>query len=210
MSFHLPRSAKLARLAVVGISALGIAGSAAASAQATTCGTLEKKYADRDITHVSTTHREQTGFCLAVDARKANGVTATIKNSSKLQLSARRHAVVSTQLKWWGGVTSHIEPSQGNISASDAIAQRIANAGFCANGTPDTNENTYTAWGNGANTPTLRGAVNWWLSDPPHRQTLLSTEYKYVGIGAIAAIATPDDSGDAQAITVVADFGSCN
>ena len=124
-----------------------------------------------------------------------------------------RPRLVSTQLKYWSltdGLVSHVEPSQAGMTPSAAIAQRIANAGFCKTGTPNTNENTYSAWGNGANASTLRGSVNWWLSDPPHRATLLSTAYKYVGVGAISQSAFPTPTNGAQAITVVADFGTCN
>jgi uncharacterized protein YkwD len=212
MSLRTTTANTFRRLAVAG-AAIGVAGSFASSAQATSCKTLEHKYADRDITHVATVNRETTGFCLIQDARKANGVTAPIKNSSYLQHSARGHAVVSTQLQYWSltdGLVSHVEPSQAGMTPSAAIAQRIAKAGFCKSGTPNTNENTYSAWGNGANASTLRGSVNWWLSDPPHRATLLSTAYKYVGVGAISLSAFPTPTNGAQAITVVADFGTCS
>ncbi len=213
MSFRLTTSLALRRLAIAGAATLGLAGSLASSAQATSCRTLEHRYADRDITHVATSNRQATGFCLISDARRQADVTAAIRNQSRLQLSARRHAVLAVQLKWWSttdGLVSHVEPSQAGMTPSAAIAQRIANAGYCPDGTADTNENTFSAWGNGQFPATLRGAVNWWLQDPPHRATLLSTAYRNVGVGAISGSAFPVDTGGAQAITVVADFGSCN
>ncbi len=44
---------------------------------------------------------------------------------------------------------------------------------------------------------------------PPHRATLLSTTYRSVGVGTRPASAFPQDTGGAQAITIVADFGTC-
>ncbi len=55
----------------------------------------------------------------------------------------------------------------------------------------------------------IAGAVNWWLQDPPHRAALLSTAYHSVGVGVRPGSAFPQDTGGAQAITVVADFGAC-
>ncbi len=204
------------RLTTAAIAALGLAGAAAATTvataqAATSCSSLERSYADRNINHVTIAHRERTAWCVINDARRANGAPA-LKDIATLRTSALRHATRATQLRWWStsdGLVSHVDPSQAGLTPSQAIGQRIANAGYCKTGTPDTNENTFSAWGNGQFPATIRGAVNWWLQDPPHRATLLSTAYRSVGVGIRPASAFPRDTGGAQAITVVADFGAC-
>jgi hypothetical protein len=117
-------------------------------------------------------------------------------------------------LRWWNttdGLVSHVDPSQSGMTPSDAIAQGIANAGSCPNGTPDTNENTFSSRGDGGGfPPTILGAVRWCLHDPPHRATLLSTKYTRVGLAAMPGSAFSQETGCAQAATFVADFGSCS
>ncbi len=204
------------RMTIAGLAALGVAGtvgSAAetASAASSSCASLEHAYANRNIAKVTLAHRERTAWCVINDARAQNGAPA-LKDVATLRSSALGHATRSVALRWWSttdGLVSHVDPSQAGMSPSGAIAQRIANAGYCTTGTPNTNENTFSAWGTGQFPATIQGAVNWWLQDPPHRATLLSTAYRSVGVGTRPASAFPQDTGGAQAITVVADFGAC-
>jgi uncharacterized protein YkwD len=213
---HMHSTFAVRRLTTAAIAALGLVGASAATTvttaqAATSCSSLERSYADRNIAKVTLAHRERTAWCVINDARRANGAPA-LKDISTLRTSALRHATRATKLRWWSltdGLSSHVDPSQQGMTPSAAIAQRIANAGYCATGTPNTNENTFSAWGNGQFPATIRGAVNWWLQDPPHRATLLSTAYRSVGVGIRPASAFPADTPGAQAITVVADFGAC-
>jgi uncharacterized protein YkwD len=222
MSFRRSSASTFRRLTAVGLAAVGFAGvaaSAAPSAHAANLGVLvscpfmEQAYASRDVSTLTQYQRERTGWCTVNDARHHFGAPA-LRDQSQLQASSLGHAQRAVALRWWSttdGLVSHVDPSQSGMTPSDAIAQRIAKAGFCRNGTPDTNENTFSSWGDGGGfPPTILGAVRWWLHDPPHRATLLSTEYKRVGFAAMPGSAFPQDTGSAQAGTFVADFGSCS
>ncbi len=225
MSFRLSSFSSLStvrRLSVAALAALGFAGTAGGLAQTAhaasmatlvSCPFMERAYMNKDVATLSQYKRERTGWCLINDARRKYGAPP-LRDQWQLQNSALAHAKRAVTLRWWdvnNGLASHVDPDQGDMSPSDAIAQRIANAGFCRNGTRDTNENTFSSWGDGGGyPPTIRGAVRWWLSDPPHRATLLSTEYKRVGVGIMPGSAFPDDTGGAQAGTFVADFGACS
>jgi uncharacterized protein YkwD len=215
MSLRRSSTTSFRRLVAAALAAAGFAGIAAASAapaaNASThpCSYYEGRYADANISKLSQFQREHTGWCAVNDARAQNGVRK-LANNRYLRSSSLAHAQRAVTLRWWDQSSSHVDPSQGATDPSTAIAQRIANVGYCSNGTADTNENTFSAWGNGALAPTINGAVAWWLSDPPHRATLLSTQYRSIGFSALPASAYSQDTGGAQAITVVADFGACN
>ena len=60
------------------------------------------------------------------------------------------------------------------------------------------------AWGSGA-LSTPRALVNAWMNSPPHRENLLSADYKEVGMGAV--LGTPDSEAP-DGITVTTDFGT--
>jgi uncharacterized protein YkwD len=222
MSFRRSSASTFRRLTAVGLAAVGLAGIAASAAPAAhaanlgvlvSCPFMEQAYASKNVATLSQYQRERTGWCTVNDARRHFGAPP-LRDQSQLQASSLGHAQRAVALQWWSttdGLVSHVDPSQSGMTPSDAIAQRIAKAGFCRNGTRDTNENTFSSWGDGGGfPPTILGAVRWWLHDPPHRATLLSTEYKRVGFAAMPGSGFPEDTGSAQAATFVADFGSCS
>ncbi len=95
------------RLTTAAIAALAVPGTAGAAATiaspasaATSCASLEKAYANRNINHVTIAHRERTAWCAINDARRANGAPA-LKDIATLRTSALRHATRSTTLRWW-------------------------------------------------------------------------------------------------------------
>jgi hypothetical protein len=51
-------------------------------------------------------------------------------------------------------------------------------------------------------------AVNWWLSDPPHRAALLDPEWKQAGVAGVPGSAFPGVPNPAG--TDVVDFGVCS
>jgi len=51
-------------------------------------------------------------------------------------------------------------------------------------------------------------AVREWMNSPPHRQNLLSRDWREVGIGAITVSAAPGAYGGRAVTIVTADFGS--
>ncbi len=56
--------------------------------------------------------------------------------------------------------------------------------------------------------PTAEQTVRAWLSSPPHRGILLSTQYREVGIGVVRSDLAGGDFGDQPAWVVTADFGA--
>jgi uncharacterized protein YkwD len=59
------------------------------------------------------------------------------------------------------------------------------------------------AWGEG-DRATPQAIVGAWMASPPHRATLLSPAYHFVGVGVVAGV--PSGAGDGA--TYTADFGS--
>ena len=144
--------------------------------------------------------------CLTNRARAANGVPPLALNYWLVR-PATAHAQKAVRLRWWNpnnGAVSHIDPETGSNPAA-----RIKAAGYCPNGTAATNENTFSSSGWWKYPATPRGAVNWWLDDPPHRATLLNPAYRGEGIGVAVGLAFPGAVYD-PAGTFVADFGRCS
>jgi cysteine-rich secretory family protein len=204
------------RLVAAGLVAFGLAGVAGAvapSAQAvSSCAYYQRNFANRDITKMSDFARQRTGWCVVNAVRAQNGV-GPLKNNTYLRTSALGHAQRSASLRWWSlndGLVSHVDPTQAGMTPAAAIAQRIARAGYCKVGTPNTNENTFSAWGTGQFPPTINGAVAWWLQDPPHRATLLNPAYVSIGFAAVPGTAFNVATGGAQAATFVMDVGACS
>ena len=87
---------------------------------------------------------------------------------------------------------------------------RILAAGYCPGGTANTNENTFTSSGVWAYPATPRGAVSWWLQDPPHRATLLNPAYTQHAIAIVPGLAIRPAPEYDPAGTFVEDLGSCS
>jgi uncharacterized protein YkwD len=51
-------------------------------------------------------------------------------------------------------------------------------------------------------------AVREWMSSPPHRENLLSHEWREIGIGAVAVASAPGEYGGRSVTIVTADFGA--
>jgi len=87
------------------------------------------------------------------------------------------------------------------------ITSRILATGYCRAGSSTTREVTFTQ-SDGA---TPASAVNWWTSDPPHRQTLLDPSLKGAGFSVLRGYAQQDNvTPGPNAETAVVDFGACN
>jgi len=59
----------------------------------------------------------------------------------------------------------------------------------------------------GASTMEATAIVEAWLDSPPHREIILSPTWRDAGIGALYAVAAPQEFGGSQTIVVTADFG---
>ena len=152
--------------------------------------------------------------CLINQARVANGLPPyTLTNAALLQ-SSTFHANDSVQFKFWDGSSqsSHVDstttpgPPYTQQQANDATTARIVAAGYCSGGHGfDVAEDTYAGSGTFA---TPRQAVTFWLNDPPHRATLLSTTYTEHRIAVV--VGNPFQGGtDAGWGTFVEDLGMC-
>jgi uncharacterized protein YkwD len=180
-----------------------------------------KAYGDKPVTQV----REELAMlamdCLINRARSAAGVpplrridpvVGGLSTDAPLYKAARAHAEKSEAVRWWSptdGATSHIDPD-----TKSTPRDRILGQGFCPYGREDlgtraTNENTFTSSGVWKYPATPRGAVNWWLDDPPHRETLLSPVYQYHSIAIVPGLALPGAQYD-PAGTFVQDLGRCD
>jgi uncharacterized protein YkwD len=152
--------------------------------------------------------------CLLSRARLANGVPGLTANAT-LRRTAEAHAKASVANKFWSltnGLVSHLDPGTpvpGDPNALQSLVNqqvdaRIRGAGYCAGGRAFGDaEITFGATGSGG---TPKAAMNFWLTDPPHRQTVLNPQLKEYGVAALAG--SPFPSGTKGA-TYVVDFGFC-
>ena len=53
----------------------------------------------------------------------------------------------------------------------------------------------------------LTQALQLWLDSPPHRKTLLSRQWREVGLGAVHVASAPGTFGGREVTIVTADFG---
>jgi uncharacterized protein YkwD len=209
-------SRKLQILAVVVLAAIGMnAAMTASSAHAASLVEVARvcdKYGDTPASRLSNAANTLTTWCLINRERKAAGVGFVSINTQLLN-AAMGHATRSVQGKWWddnpahpnGWQLSHEEP--GNPASFDQqIIQRIQAAGYCAGGS-NWGGAEITYGGPGANS-TPKAAVRWWMSDPPHRATLLDPQWKQVGVAGLSGSAFADTPNPAG--TYVVEFGHCS
>ena len=162
------------------------------------------------------TFSKLTTQCLINQQRTNNGLPK-LKISGQLAKSALKHAVASGAAKSWdpnNGLVSHLDPgtpvpgdpNQLQQLVNQQIDARIRGIGFCSAGSSYTDgEITYGGTGTGA---TPRAAVNWWMSDPPHRAAVLSPQFRQFGVAPLRRSAFPGQP-DATSGTYVVDLGSC-
>ncbi|MCS7178104.1 MAG: CAP domain-containing protein [Anaerolineae bacterium] len=123
-------------------------------------------------------------YMLVCQARLDNGLPP-YGWSSLLAAAAQRHA---------DDLAAHRRASHVGSDGSTP-ARRIAEAGYAAWGNGAVvGENYWTGYGD------VQDALEWFMGDPPHRENLLSSRYREIGIG----VAT-DDEGR---VYYVLDFGA--
>ena len=176
------------------------------------CASLEKAYANRNINHGH--HRPPRAHRLVRHQRRPPRRTEPPPSRTSRRCEPRRCGTRPARSPSAGGASpdglaSHVDPSQAGMTPSAAIAQRIANAGYCTAGTPNTNENTFSA-GATASSPRRSRAPS--IGGSRTRRTARPCSAPPTARSA-SAPAPPapsrQDTGGAQAITVVADFGTC-
>jgi uncharacterized protein YkwD len=191
---------RVARLALGIVPILGVGLTVAACTPAPKCSNLVPKFADTPVKNMTQTQAEQTVWCLTNNRRVANGLPKLALNSV-LGGTARAHAQAAvTSQGWPDGADTHTNPE------GTTPTQRIQAAHYCDNPIQwQTGENTYWGWGTPLQTP--RSAVTWWMGDPPHRATILSTTLKDLGVGVVLGNPAPGSHPDAAVF--VQDFGTC-
>jgi len=184
-------------------------------------------WADKPVAQLRPEIAELSMNCLINRARAAEGI-APLKLETRyaasgggiyrtpLWIAATQHAQYSVAGKWWdndpnhplGWQESHKQP--GNPAPFDQqITQRIVAAGFCPGGNYNVSENTFSSSGMAQTyPPTPRGAVNWWLDDPPHRAVLLSRSFTQHRIGIVPGSAFPGTEYPPSG-TFVQNLGTC-
>jgi uncharacterized protein YkwD len=147
--------------------------------------------ADRPPAQLTRHTRAVTVLCLINEQRAAHGVRA-VRADRRLAVAARRHSADMAAHDYF----AHESRSGASFSA------RIAQTGWMRRRRQWTvGENL--AWGTGERA-TPGAIVAAWMASTPHRDTLLNTAYRSVGIG-VALGAPVRGAGDGG--TYTADFG---
>ena len=156
----------------------------------------------------------QAEWCEILIARRAAGVGMPVRNGI-LGGTSLAHARASVTAHSWdrsNGLVSHLNPGTPVPSdqqmlpnlVNQQVDARIRGAGYCAGGRAFGDaEITFGATGSGG---TPKAAMNFWLTDPPHRQTVLNPQLKEYGVAALAGSPFP---GGTKGATYVVDFGFC-
>ena len=154
----------------------------------------EDNCTDADIqpTANNLAHVSDVIFCLMNAMRADNGLPALTEQSQLAQASVE-HSQDMVDNTYF----AHDSPD-----GRDVVARLRAVAYIPADGDWVVGENL--AWGSGA-LSTPHSLVNAWMNSPPHRENLLATDYKEVGLGVVYG--TPDQSAP-DGITVTTDFGT--
>jgi uncharacterized protein YkwD len=129
-----------------------------------------------------------------VNALRASKGLVPLRYSKPLAAAARAHSAAMAQR----GFFSH------SSSDGSAFWKRVQRH-YGSNG--------YGYWSVGENllwsSPDVdaKRALRMWLNSPPHRKTLLSKEWREIGLGAVHVSAAPGTYGGREVTIVTADFG---
>ena len=140
-----------------------------------------------DLAHVSAVI-----FCLMNAMREDNGLP-DLTQQSQLAQASLEHSQDMVQNHYF---------AHDSLDGRDVVARLRAVGYIAADGDWVVGENL--AWGSGS-LATPSSLVNAWMNSPPHRENLLATDYKEVGLGVVYG--TPDQDAP-DGITVTTDFGT--
>lgn len=171
---------------------------------------------DISAVNLSQSQAEAAVFCLINERRTDNGLPPLTLNSI-LRGVARDQALAAATIQWWPsgagdiGDIPHVNPVTGK---NEQV--RIQEAGYCPAdpaGVPR-NENAYATWfvGNptGPDGTTPEEAVDWWMHSPPHRDTLLNSQYRETGVGVVRGTASQGLPAGADGAIFYQCFGGCS
>jgi uncharacterized protein YkwD len=154
----------------------------------------EENCADADVQPDTgnVAHESEVIFCL-MNAMRENAGLPDLKQQDELRRASVDHSQDMVDNKYF---------AHDSQDGRDVVARLKAVDYIRLDGEWIVGENL--AWGSGA-LSTPRALVNAWMNSPPHRENLLSADYKEVGMGAV--LGTPDAEAP-DGITVTTDFGT--
>jgi uncharacterized protein YkwD len=154
----------------------------------------EQNCADADLQPTTTNlaHVSDVVFCLMNAMRENNGLP-DLTQQAQLAKASVDHSQDMVTNKYF----AHDSPDGRDVVARLTEVQYIPKDGDWVVG-----ENL--AWGSGG-LATPRALVNAWMNSPPHRENLLSGDYKEVGMGVVFGTPSADAS---DGVTVTTDFGT--
>ena len=155
--------------------------------------------------------------CL-INAERTSQRLPALSVSPRLQNAAAGHAQAAGTLRWWTQGANppdpHVNPQTGSTPDS-----RIKSANYCAGSPTQDGEIVYSGGGNDPNTTkcplgacsTPAAAVNWWMniSHAGHREAILSSGFRQLGVGVSGVDANGDDPLQAEMGAYVVDLGDC-
>jgi uncharacterized protein YkwD len=140
--------------------------------------------------------------------------SAALEQAVLAEVNALRSSKGLAPLRW----------SQPLASAARAHSAAMAQRGFFSHSSRDGSafwkrvqryygSRGYGYWSVGENllwsSPDVdaKGALRMWLASPPHRKTLLTKEWREIGLGAVHVPSAPGTYGGRPVTIVTADFG---
>jgi uncharacterized protein YkwD len=160
---------------------------AGSPASATSCPN-----ANLQVTGLGQDAMESSIGCLINEQRAAHGVPPVQPNTA-LRQAALSHSTEMVNL----GYFDHTSP------AGLTFVQRIADTGYTRGARSwDVGENL--VWGTGV-LSTPQSLVTSWMNSPPHRENLLRSQFREIGIAAV--VGTPNSRLDLTGVTVSSEYG---
>jgi uncharacterized protein YkwD len=161
---------------------------ASANASASDCGPI-----DTEVNGLGETQMESSITCLINDQRAAHGLAAVTPNPD-LHQAALSHSKEMIDQSYF----EHTSP------AGVTFMNRIESTGYMQGATTWTvGENL--VWGTGP-LSTPQAVVNAWMNSPPHRENLLRSSFREIGVAALAG--TPISRADGAGVTVSSEYGA--
>ena len=150
------------------------------------CTDTELQPTPQNLAHVS-----DVIFCL-MNAMRANAGLPALTQQDQLAQASVGHSQDMVANKYF---------AHDALDGRDVVARLKAVAYIPASGQWVVGENL--AWGSGT-LGTPKALVNAWMNSPPHRENLLATDYREVGLGVVYG--TPNAQAP-DGVTVTTDFG---
>jgi uncharacterized protein YkwD len=153
----------------------------------------EENCADADMqpTAANLAHESDVIFCL-MNAMRANAGLPALRQQDQLAQASVAHSQDMVDNKYF---------AHDSLDGRDLVARLTAVGYIPKSGEWVVGENL--AWGSGA-LATPQSLVNAWMNSPPHRENLLASDYREVGMGVIFGTPSRDADGG---VTVTTDFG---